>query len=79
MKESKLPPGGSTASRLFASNILATDNINKEKKSSWTNEEMNLKKKKEGGTDLNRIFLDGGHQVDDGSSNNDLSIQQEED
>ena len=40
---------------------------------------MNLKKKKEGGTDLNRIFLDGGHQVDDGSSNNDLSIQQEED
>ena len=34
-------------------------------------------RKKKGITDLYRILFNGGHQVDDGSSNNDLSIKWE--
>ncbi len=42
-----------------------------------SSDEKKIKREKKRITDLYRILFNGGHQVDDGSSNNDLSIKWE--
>ena len=65
----------SGASYIESSSALHMKDIENHREIIWW--KGNQKRKKKGITDLYRILFNGGHQVDDGSSNNDLSIKWE--